>query len=235
MSKTSNDILVSDKVTLENILNHSFEKDTEVKDSVIKLFENVLKNSMAIKSEELYKGEVSEYFKKVLQKLDMITNYTESYMKSETDIATAAQSVKDNINFMNEMNNTMQFVQFPVNINGKKHQAELYVYRNKKNVNSDKEEKTAFIRLDMEHLGNVEVYVKLYNKDVNMKFYVESEDAGKVLEDNIAILNERVTKLGYNVKEEFLKNNHKWNFEEDFMKKSEPYTMLKKTGFDVKA
>ena len=53
--------------------------------------------------------------------------------------------------------------------------------------------------------------------------------------DNIDILNERITKLGYQVSEEFVKNEHKWNFEEDFMKKSEPYKMLKNTGFDVRA
>ena len=190
---------------------------------------------MAVKSEELYKGEVGEYFKKMVQKMDIITEYADNYMKSAQNITTAAQSISDNINFMNEMNTTMQFVQFPVQINGKEHQAELYVYRNKKNVNADKEEKTAFIRLDMENLGNVEIYVKLYNSDVNMRFYVDNDEAKTILKDNIDILNERITKLGYQVSEEFVKNEHKWNFEEDFMKKSEPYKMLKNTGFDVRA
>lgn len=230
----SDDILHS-IVTIEDVLKHTFEKKSDVSDSLSRLFENILKTSMAVKSEELYKGEVGEYFKKMVQKMDIITEYADNYMKSAQNITTAAQSISDNINFMNEMNTTMQFVQFPVQINGKEHQAELYVYRNKKNVNADKEEKTAFIRLDMENLGNVEIYVKLYNSDVNMRFYVDNDEAKTILKDNIDILNERITKLGYQVSEEFVKNEHKWNFEEDFMKKSEPYKMLKNTGFDVRA
>lgn len=237
MSKSNieRDSILHNTLTVEDVLKHTFEKDSEVKDSLSRLFENILKTSMSVKSEELYKGEVGEYFKKMVQKMDIITEFADNYMKSDQNITTAAQSISDNINFMNEMNSTMQFVQFPVQINGKEHQAELYVYRNKKNVNADKEEKTAFIRLDMEHLGNVEIYVKLYNCDVNMRFYVDNDDAKAILKDNIDILNERVTKLGYHVSEEFVKNEHKWNFEEDFMKKSEPYKMLKKTGFDVRA
>ena len=68
-----------------------------------------------------------------------------------------------------------------------------------------------------------------------MRFYVDNDEAKTILKDNIDILNERITKLGYQVSEEFVKNEHKWNFEEDFMKKSEPYKMLKNTGFDVRA
>lgn len=224
----------SDKLDLENLLKFQF-KDEKANDVVMKLVTGTLKRTLLATPNDLSEDKVNEYFNKLTQKLNMISDFANKFLEGPTQLTKNVATIKENITFMNEMNATMQFVQIPININGKEQQAELYVYKNKKNINNDKEEKTAFIRLDMENLGKVDIFVKLFGTNVNMKFFVTNDEAKNILEDNIAGLLKNLDTLGYTSKSEFIKSEKEWSFEEDFVKKNEPFIMLKKTGFDVKA
>lgn len=226
--------ITKDNISLEHILKFPF-KDDETKHIVKKLVTNILKESFLATPKDLSEDKVNEYFKKTMEKLDLISEFADKYSKEPEQVMKFVSAIKENVNFMNEMNTTMQFFQIPININGKEHQAELYVYKNKKNINNDKEEKTAFIRLDMENLGNVDVFVKLFGTNVNMKFFVTNEEAKDILKDNMDLLTNKLDALGYVSKSEFIKSDKEWNFEDDFVKKNEPFIMLKKTGFDVRA
>ena len=64
------------------------------------------------------------------------------------------------------------------------------------------------LHLDMEHLGPIDVYVKLNKKNVSTNFILESEELLNFVYSHIDELNERLEKLGYsthfeNVKDEF--------------------------------
>ena len=69
------------------------------------------------------------------------------------------------------------------------------------------------LHLDMDHLGPIDVYVKLNKKNVSTNFILESEELLNFVYSHIDELNERLEKLGYsthfemkvseNVKDEF--------------------------------
>ena len=58
---------------------------------------------------------------------------------------------------------------------------------------------SAVLHLDMEHMGPVDVYVKLLNTKVTTNFYVADDSVIDLINDNIHILNERLEKRGYNM------------------------------------
>ena len=76
------------------------------------------------------------------------------------------------------------------------------------------------LHLDMEHLGPIDVYVKLNKKNVSTNFVLESEELLDFVYAHIDELNRRLEQLGYsahfemkvseNVKDEF-------NFVNDFV------------------
>lgn len=67
-----------------------------------------------------------------------------------------------------------------------------------------KENISAVLRLDMQYLGMMEVYVRLNNStNVSTDFTFENEETLDFVEEHIDMLNERLEKLGYKVSNSF--------------------------------
>ena len=69
-------------------------------------------------------------------------------------------------------------------------------------MSSDDSTVTAFMHLDMDHLGPVDVYVSMDLKSggkVQTDFTVADDEILSFLEENIHILNERLNKRGYDL------------------------------------
>ena len=90
-----------------------------------------------------------------------------------------------------------QYVQLPLQMTGQNVHGDLFVYRNKHKKMSEDGSVSAVLHLDMEHMGPVDVYVKLLDTKVTTNFYVADESVIDLINDNIHILNERLNKRGY--------------------------------------
>ena len=56
---------------------------------------------------------------------------------------------------------------------------------------------SAYLHLDMEHLGSVDCYVTMQNEKVSTNFKVQDDSVLDFLLKNITLLNERLEKRGY--------------------------------------
>ena len=74
---------------------------------------------------------------------------------------------------------------------------DLYVYTNKKNLAAKNGSVSAFLHLDMDHLGSVDVYVAMEKQRVSTNFKVRDDAVLDLIEANIDLLNERLEKRGY--------------------------------------
>ena len=71
------------------------------------------------------------------------------------------------------------------------------MYTNKKNLVKKDGNVSALLHLEMEHLGTMDVYVAMQNSKVSTHFYMQDEATLDFIEQHIELLNERLTKKGY--------------------------------------
>ena len=139
---------------------------------------------------------------------------------------------------MNQVNQLYTYVQLPLKMNGKNTNGELYVYTNKRSLAEKDGNVSAFLHLDMENLGPVDVYIAMQEQKVNTKFTVRDDDMLDFLNDHMHILNERLRKRGYTMRCEM--EVEKTRGEEEnpidrILQSDKNTTVLSQYAFDVRA
>ncbi len=131
------------------------------------------------------------------------------------------QSIKSNIDFMNDLNRNMTYFQMPIKFSESDANGELYVFTNKKALAAGSDNISALLHLDMDNLGPIDIYVKLAGKNVSTNFCLESEELLDFVYSNIDKLNARLEALGYDTKFEMkvAQGNDKFDFVDDFLEK----------------
>ena len=96
---------------------------------------------------------------------------------------------------------------------------------------------SALLHLDMEHLGPVDVYVKLAGKNVTTKFCLEDSETLDFVYDHIDRLNARLEALGYTAHFEMklTQPQENFDFEKDFLQNQTGGAPTSQYIFDIKA
>lgn len=146
-------------------------------------------------------------------------------------------NIQNNLDFMNQLNQMFQYVQLPLQMSGQNAHGDLYVYRNKNKKFSEDGSVSAVLHLDMEHLGPVDVYVKMLENKVTTNFYVADDSVLDLINDNIHILNERLEKRGYSMKVNMMLHDDKDGEDAavDEMLSVSKKTLISTTSFDARA
>ena len=156
--------------------------------------------------------------------------------QESTNVAQLASDVRSNIEFMNQVNQAYTYVQIPLKMSGQNASGQLYVYTNKKALAEGDKELTAFLHLDMDHLGSTDVSVRMLNHKVSTKFYLDNDGAYDFLMAHIPLLEEKLAKKGYQCSVTVENEAKHVNFVEDFLKKDQPSAgQLHRYSFDMRA
>lgn len=210
------------------------------------LLSNNLKESMFIKPEDVAdKKEVKEYYKNLLKTVTEGQKVLEKSGLAETDLAKGMNSVKNNVEFMNELNHQMAFLQIPLKLQNGETKGDLYVYTNKKKKLGKDDDLTALLHLDMANLGPMDVYVKLtQGNHVSTNFCLESEEMLDFIYEHIDLLTKRLNDQGYDFKPTMTvkepsdnkdSKNGPVDFVKDFLEVSDPVIAMNRYIFDTKA
>ena len=161
---------------------------------------DTLQNEWSLTPEELTEdGKVKEFYQKLLQRGEQLSRLMEHVStQNQTSTGNSLQNIRENVEFINQMNQMFQYVQLPLKLSGSQAQGELYVYTNKRNLAKKDGMLTAILHLDMEYLGNVDVNITLdtNTEQVTTRFYMEEETV-TLLEEHMEELTERLMKKGY--------------------------------------
>lgn len=163
---------------------------------------------------------INNYYKRVK---NIIEKAEDKASKSDGSQAVMKdmQSIKSNIDFMNDLNRNMTYFQMPIKFSESAANGELYVFTNKRALAAGSDNISALLHLDMDNLGPIDIYVKLAGKNVSTNFCLESEELLDFVYSNIDKLNARLEALGYDTKFEMkvAQENDKFDFVEDFVEK----------------
>lgn len=231
---------------LKNILdNESFPKEFIAKlvksDGFKDLMEGTLKENMFIKPEDVSeKGDVKEFYKRLIRTVREGEKLLVKAGMQSTDMAKGMHSVRSNLEFMNDLNHQMAYMQIPIKFQEGEAKGDLYVYTNKKSLAGKSDDLTALLHLDMEHLGPMDIYVRMSGgNNVTTNFCLESEEMLDFIYAHIDLLTERLNKKGYNftptmtVRKE--DSDEKVDFVKDFLDVSSPVIPVSRYMFDIKA
>lgn len=161
-----------------------------------------IQNNWSIEPEEVAKKDkVEQLYRKILKQTAQMAEVLDEAVKGLEMKPKAVQSLQQNLNFMNQVNQIFQYVQLPVKLNNGQAHGDLYVYTNKKNLSQREGTITAFLHLDMEHLGSVDAHVALEieKNRLQIKFEVEDQEVLLILQ-HLPELNSKLEGLGYKVK-----------------------------------
>ena len=190
-----------------------------------------LKPQMA-DSEESIKG----FYKRVRSSLEAVSKETQKAAEGSA-LSANLNEIKSNIDFMNDLNRKMTYFQMPVRFSEGTGNGELYVFTNKKTLHNNPENVSALLHLDMEHLGSVDVYVKLAGKNVTTNFCLEDSETLDFVYDHIDRLNARLEALGYTAHFEMklTQPQENFDFEKDFLQNQTGGAPTSQYIFDIKA
>ena len=74
------------------------------------------------------------------------------------------------------------YAQIPLKMSGQHASGELFVYTNKKALAQGEKDLTAFLHLDLDHLGSTDVSVRMRGREVSTCFYLDNDTAYALLE-----------------------------------------------------
>ncbi len=175
---------------------------------------------------------VKEQIRKIGKDLNQISQLFEKeggFQKS----AELSNQIKDNIDFMNQVNQYYNYVQIPLKLTEQLTNSELYVYTNKKNLKNNDGQISVLLHLDMKNLGSTDIHVSLTNQSIHTRFYLEEEESVKVLEDHVSDLETAIQKLGYTMSYEMNVRQQMPSFSENLLEEK-PKTDIKRYNFDVR-
>lgn len=199
---------------------------------------SVMEQQWLIKPEELrQEHKVSELYDHLEAQMNQMEHVIRAAGAEAQSFHTAAADVQSNIEFMNQVNQVYNYVQIPLRLSGQNASSELYVYRNRRNQSDPDGELTAFLHLDLEHLGSTDVSIKLKEKNVTANFYLDDDASYELVEKHLPILEKHLKKKGYFCKVTVAKEPvESANFVENIREKeNSAAATLHRYSFDVKA
>lgn len=147
-----------------------------------------------------------------------------------------ADNIRGNIEFMNQINESYTYVQVPLKMNEKNASGQLYVYTNKKSMSNPDKELSAFLHLDLEHLGGTDVSIKMLHRKVTTNLYLDSDESYALVKQFLPVLEKRLQDKGYNCELNVNSGSKQMNFVAGFLKKDLPPTgQVHRYSFDIRA
>lgn len=206
-------------------------------DAYKSLLRNVMEQQWLIQPEALkQEKKISQLYEKLEQQMRQVEDALKEAGVTKTRFPETAAEVRGNIEFMNQLNQAYTYVQVPLKMSGQNANGELYVYTNKKNLRDPDAELSAFLHMDLEHLGSTDVSVKMQHRNVKTNFYMADDASYDLVEKYLPVLEQKLKDKGYQCTITMTKEEKKVSFGDDFLRKDMPQTgTLHRYSFDVRA
>ena len=223
----SNDILAEllpESATLSEAAEHiknlltTTSVPSEIKQALLKSndFQKTLKMLMhtdwTLSAEELTEEDaVSNLYKRIDEQIDRLKALADNTSGSASSKLSAdLGQTKQNMNFMNDMNQMYNFTELPIRMNGQTATGDLYVYSDKhRKRTSGGNGISCLLHLDMASLGGMNIRIELNEDQVSTRFFLKDDSSGKLIAKHLDELDAAMTKQGFNPQSEVVKTTDK--------------------------
>lgn len=204
----------SDPALLQNTLH--LLQNVSVTDDVIRQFlqqdgfQNVLsevvKKAFSLNPKQMKEPkEIDELYESILKHTKSFEDAVASNGGNPKEFQQNFQNMRQNLQFMNELNQQMIYAQMPVKLSNKQANSELYVYADKRKLQQKKDGISVMLHLDMDHLGATDVKVTLTGSNVHARFYLNDQDSVDIVTENMNQLAKQLADRGFSLTDEVVK------------------------------
>lgn len=213
-----------------------FFQDLSGQKSFQQAFRTELFQQWLMKPEDVAdKQKIADFYTRLSEQTGKLMDSLQNLSAADKTLFSQVSNIHNNIEFMNQLNQTMSYVQLPLKLAGENAHGDLYVYTNKKGLAREDGNVSAFLHLDMEHLGPVDVYVAMQNQKVSTQFYLKDDEMLDFIGEHIHMLNERLEKKGYQMSIQMSVKEKPGNVMEEILEDRKENIRIGEYSFDMRA
>lgn len=140
--------------------------------------------------------EIDRLYEKIFRQSAQLEESFVSSEQSGKQFSEQSQNMRENLQFMQQLNQQFIFAQLPMKMNGQDANSELFVYANKKKL-QQADGVRVLLHLDMPHLGSTDILVRLKEKMLHATFTMEDETSVSVIAENMEELKHKLEDKGF--------------------------------------
>jgi hypothetical protein len=200
------------------------------------LLENAFHDKWTITPEKLYdKASLQELYENLREDMDQLSALSklELPFKEEVKLSEPIKNLQENLRFMQDLNEVYTYLQLPVQLRNQDIHSDLYVFTRKKAL-QNKEDLSVLLHLDMTNLGSMNIHIQMNHNIVRTKFYIEDNDAQRLISEYMPSLTEALTQKGYHLHSEVSPSYEKIDFSKDFIEDKLSEGDVKRYSFDIR-
>ena len=184
-------------VALQNLF-----QDASLKD----LMSEIVKKAFSVDPKKMKDPkEIDDLYETILKNTKSFEDAVASHGGNTKGFQQSFQNMRQNMQFMEQLNHQMIYAQMPVRLSNKQTNSELYVYADKRKLQQKKDGISVMLHLDMDHLGATDVKVTLTGSNVHARFYLNDQDSVDIVADNMNTLAKQLADRGFSLTNEVVK------------------------------
>lgn len=188
-----------------------------------KIFSKVIQHMWTLSPRDIrHNGQIQDYYSKLVNDLIDTAKLIESNL-SGTDSETLsgqANTLGDNIRFMQQLNQMFQYVQIPLKLGEQTVHSELYVYTKKDELKRHPDKISVLLHLDMNNLGALDIHISKEQNSINAQFFCPDDTSADLLETNMELLTTTLNEQGYIFNSKVSNTDNDTATVEDFIKQA---------------
>lgn len=183
------------------VLQNLFQ-DASLKD----LMSEIVKKAFSVDPKKMKDPkEIDDLYETILKNTKSFEDAVASHGGNTKGFQQSFQNMRQNMQFMEQLNHQMIYAQMPVRLSNKQTNSELYVYADKRKLQQKKDGISVMLHLDMDHLGATDVKVTLTGSNVHARFYLNDQDSVDIVADNMNTLAKQLADRGFSLTNEVVK------------------------------
>jgi hypothetical protein len=206
-------------------------------DEFKKLLSDVVKNSWTMNPKSMKDPkEIDELYDKITKQSKAFEETIASKGGDTQQFNQNSQNMRQNMNFMEQLNNQMIYAQLPLKLSNQNVNSELYVYADKRKLLEKKDGISVMLHLDMDHLGTTDIKVTLTGSNVNARFYLNDQQSVDIVAGNMEELADQLKERGFTLTDEVVKRQPQTSINQvvDEIIDENAEKSIKRYTFDVK-
>lgn len=177
-------------------------QDASLKD----LMSEIVKKAFSVDPKKMKDPkEIDDLYETILKNTKSFEDAVASHGGNTKGFQQSFQNMRQNMQFMEQLNHQMIYAQMPVRLSNKQTNSELYVYADKRKLQQKKDGISVMLHLDMDHLGATDVKVTLTGSNVHARFYLNDQDSVDIVADNMNTLTKQLADRGFSLTNEVVK------------------------------
>lgn len=188
--------------SLPDAVLQNFFQDASLKD----LMSEIVKKAFSVDLKKMKDPkEIDDLYETILKNTRSFEDAVASHGGNTKGFQQSFQNMRQNMQFMEQLNHQMIYAQMPVRLSNKQTNSELYVYADKRKLQQKKDGISVMLHLDMDHLGATDVKVTLTGSNVHARFYLNDQDSVDIVADNMNTLAKQLADRGFSLTNEVVK------------------------------